>query len=149
MFDPDFFTNQEYQLITEMFYKYAKKKQRPVLDQESMKKAISSLHLIPSPTPNELNSMCNSTRADLEKFFITIFWYLRGFGTKSQLISCLQIYGDEKTKTITFSKISKVLKQNPYRLTEEQIEDIKRIFKIKSDEDQINYVAFANELLHK
>lgn len=149
MFDPDFFTSNEYQVITEVFYKYAKRKQRPVLDQESMKKAISNLHLTPIPTPNELDAMCNSGHADLEKFFITIFWYLRGFGTRSQLISILQAYGDEKTKTITFSTISNVLKQNPYRFSDEQIADIKKKLKIKSENERINYVNFANEILHK
>ncbi len=114
-----------------------------------MKKAISNLNLTPTPTANELDAMCDSAHADLEKFFITIFWYLRGFGTRSQLISSLQVYGDEKTKTITFSNVSKVLKQNPYRLSDEQIADIKKNFKIKNENDRINYVTFANEMLHK
>ncbi|KAK8898727.1 centrin, EF-hand protein [Tritrichomonas musculus] len=149
MFDPDFFTDEQYQLIAKEFYNYAKMKQRPVLDQESMKKAILNLNLIPTPTPDELNAMCSSGHADLEKFFITIFLYLRGFGSKSQLISSLQLYGDEKTKTISISNLFKVLKESPYRLSDEQLSEIKKSLKAKSDNDRIDYIAFANKMLPK
>ena len=149
MFDPDFFTDEQYQNITSEFYKYAKKKHRPILDKESMKTALSNLDIIPKPTEAELNAMCTSNRTDLEEFFITIFCYLRGFGTRSEFISLCQLYDRKNTKMLAFSELTKILKQNPYRFSNEQIQSVKNLLNVHSENDKINYIDFATKFRSK
>ena len=135
MFDPEFFTNDQYQQITAEFYQHAKKKRRPILDQESMKIAIKNLRLIPSPTEKELQAMCRSNHADLEEFFITIYWYLRGFGTRNEMITAFRALDTKKKGTIPFSKLSKALRDNPYRFNDNQLNDVRSLLKIRIDND--------------
>ena len=149
MFDPDFFTNDQYQQITAEFYQHAKKKRRPVLDQESMKIAIRNLKLIPTPTEKELSAMCRSSHADLEEFFITIFWYLRGFGTRNEMITSFSALDPKKRGLLPFSKLSKALRENPYRFNDNQLNDIRGLLKIRSDDDEVDYVAFAHQIRAK
>ena len=145
MFDPDFLTDEQYVNYTNAFVKNAKGKGRGFLNRESMRKALISCRLIPAPSEKDLDAMCSSDRVDIEQFFIIIFWYLRGIGTRSELIHAFEQIDKDHDGKIPFNEIRSILSMRPNGFTNEQIMTLRKELNCYED-DLVDYIAFVNKI---
>ncbi|KAK8866338.1 Calmodulin-like protein 4 [Tritrichomonas musculus] len=145
MFDPDFLTDEQYNNYATQFVKYANDKGRGYLTRKSMRDALKSCRLIPAPSEKDLNAMCTSDHVDIEQFFIIIFWYLRGFGTRAELIHSFQQLDKDHDGKIPFSEIRGILSVQPSKFTNEQISTLRKELKC-SEDDLVDYTQFVNKV---
>lgn len=145
MFDPDFLTDEQYNNYATQFVKFANNKGRGYLTKKTMKEALKGCRLIPAPSDKDLNAMCTSDRVDIEQFFIIIFWYLRGFGTRAELINTFQQIDKDHDGKISFSEIRSILSVQPNDFSSEQISTLRKELNCAED-DLIDYTQFVNKI---
>ncbi|OHT06070.1 EF hand family protein [Tritrichomonas foetus] len=145
MFDPNFFTDEQYVEYTNAFVKRAKGRGKGYLNKETMRKAIIACRLIPAPSEKDLDAMCTSDHVDIEQFFIIIFWYLRGIGTRAELIHAFQQIDIDNDGKIPFSEIRAILEMRPHSFSNEQILTLRKELNCFED-DLVDYTLFVNKI---
>lgn len=148
MFDPDFLSDEQYIQYATEFMNYSNGKGRGYLNKKSMRDALKACNLIPPPTDKDLDAMCSSDRVDIEQFFFIIFCFLRGFGTRSELLRTFERIDQDHDGKIPFQEIEAILSIQPNKLSEEQISNLKNELNCKED-GLVDYQEFVKKIRNK
>lgn len=147
MFDPDFFSDEQYLQINTVFKSHISQKGHRHLNREQMKEAIRELELIPAPTDIELDQMCTSDHVSVEQFTLVIYWFLRGYGTHDELIEAFKAFDTEKKGRIPYNQLISILSSKIPQLSKKQILLLQKEFCY--DNNMVDYIKLVEKIRPK
>lgn len=145
MFDLNFFTEEQFKKMAAAFSRYVKP-DSSTLDRQETRNAIKCLDFVPTPTESEFASICTSDSVQIEDFLMIIYWYMRGMGTRRQLIDAFERLDTDKDGKVSFDVITKIMAghRNGSRSSRE-LENIRKKMEVLED-DQVDYMKFINQI---
>lgn len=144
MFDLNFFTEEQFKKMAAAFNKYVKP-DSSALDKRETRNAIKCLDFVPTPTEAEFSSICTSNEVQIEDFVMIIYWYMRGMGTRKQLIDAFERLDTDKDGKVSFDVIAKIMDPRNGSRSSRELEIIRKKMEVLED-DQVDYMKFINQI---